>query len=491
MFESLSDRLEGAFKGLLGRGKLSAGDVDKALDVVETALLEADVSYDVVKAFIASVHDEAVGEKVLESLEPGQMVVGIVHNALVELLGTENAPLVAAKAGQPAIVMMVGLQGSGKTTSSAKLALNFKKQNKKPLLVAADVYRPAAVTQLETLGKQLEVPVFSLGTNVTPQQIVEQALRWARGNSIDAIIIDTAGRLQIDERLMAELEQLRYLAVPTDILLVVDSMTGQEAVNVAKTFHARIPLTGVVLTKVDGDARGGAALSVRQVTGVPIKFMGVGEKTDALEAFYPDRMANRILGMGDIVSLVEKAQEQFDQKQAEALQNKMKRGSFDLDDFLAQLQRLRKMGPLDSLMGLIPGIGKAMKEMKQSISEKDIKSIEAIIQSMTPKERQTPNIIDASRRKRIARGSGMTVADVNSLLKEFEGMKRMMAMMAGGKGFPGYGPGGLAGSGLSGHGGKQQVQQQRKPMVADPKAAMGSWSGGGNKGRSIDKKKKK
>jgi signal recognition particle subunit SRP54 len=450
MFDTLSDKMESVFRGLTGKGKLTATDIKTAMVEVKRALIEADVNLDVANAFVDTVEQEAVGEAILTSLTPGQQVVEIVYNKLVEMLGGESTGLTLAPTA-PTIILMAGLQGSGKTTTVAKLALELRKNKQKPLLVAADIYRPAAINQLESLGRQLNIPVFSEGTQVRPPEIAQHAIAKAKAEGNTVVIIDTAGRLQIDEPLMQELVEIKSRVNPTEILLVVDAMTGQESVNVAREFNRRAGITGVIMTKMDGDARGGAAMSVRAVTGVPIKFIGVGEKANALEPFYPDRIASRILGMGDVLTLVEKARAIYDEEQARKLQEKMKKGKFDLEDFLNQMRGLRKMGPLGSLLGLLPGMGKQMKELRNALetpeAELMLKRTEAIILSMTQQERSNPDVIDASRRRRIAKGSGTSVADVNDLLQQFKMMRQMTRNMTNGKGMDmasmmsGMGPG--------------------------------------------------
>lgn len=433
MFESLSDKLQSVFKRLSGKGRLTEEDVDEALKEVRRALLEADVSFKVVKAFVAKLRERAVGVDVLQSLTPAQQVIKIVNEELIELLGGGQSRLEQAP-HPPTIVMLVGLQGSGKTTTAAKLGLNLRRNGQRPLLVAADVYRPAAVQQLISLGKQLDIPVHSEPPGIAPLQIVENAERRARELSANWLILDTAGRLHIDEAMMAEVSALRERFHPTEVLLVADAMTGQDAVRAAEEFNRATPLTGLVLTKMDGDARGGAALSVKHVTGVPIKFMGTGEKTDALEPFYPDRLASRILGMGDVLTLIEKAQASFDEKQARAMQEKFKKATFNLDDFLQQLQQVKKMGPLSQIMDMIPGFSSVSKQLpKEALDDRQLKRIEAIIQSMTMQERQNPQIINGSRRRRIARGSGVQPNEVNQLLNQFRSTQQMMKQFAGGK----------------------------------------------------------
>ncbi|HEU5331068.1 MAG TPA: signal recognition particle protein [Thermomicrobiales bacterium] len=437
MFESLSDRLQGIFQRIGNRGRLTEKDIDEAMREVRRALIEADVNLGVVKEFIAAVKERALGAEVLKSLSPGQQVIKIVHEELINLLGNDQVPLVKATQ-PPSVIMLVGLQGAGKTTHAAKLAVHLRKQGQTPLLVAADVYRPAAVNQLQALGKQINLPVYDEGVSAAPPQIVERALRVAREKGNGTVIIDTAGRLQINEQLMQELEDVKAVAKPDDILLVADAMTGQEAVNVAREFNERVGLTGVLMTKMDGDARGGAALSIRRVTGVPIKFLGTGEKVDALEPYYPDRLASRILGMGDVLSLIEKAQQQFDADQAKEMEKKVLAGRFDLEDFLNQLQQVKQMGPLNQLLEMIPGLGTAARKQDVQVSDDDLKHIEAIIRSMTPQERRSPQLIKGSRRRRIANGSGTSIQEVNELLNQFKQMQRMMASL---------GKGGLAGLG--------------------------------------------
>lgn len=425
MFETLSDRLNETFGRLGRKGRLTEKDVDDAMREVRRALLEADVNFKVVKDFVARVRERALGQHVMRSLTPAQTAIGIVNEELIAVLGAEQVPLLAPR-NPPQILMMVGLNGAGKTTHSAKLALHLRKQGRNPLLVAADVYRPAAITQLQSLGKQANLTVYEEGTRADPVDIAANALRFATERGFNPVIIDTAGRLQIDEPLMQELVNIRDRVDPTEILLVADAMTGQEAVGVAETFHARIGVTGLVLTKMDGDARGGAALSIRAVTGVPIKFIGTGEKLDALEPFYPDRLAGRILGMGDVLSLIERAQEQTDDVEAERLQNRMLKGQFNLEDFLDQLQKIKKMGPLNQLLDMIPGMGQQLRQAKAQISDDDYKHVEAMIRGMTPWERRHPERIDHSRRRRIARGSGVQRQDVNKLLSQFKEMQKMM-----------------------------------------------------------------
>ncbi|WP_350254023.1 signal recognition particle protein [Bacillus halotolerans] len=428
-FEGLADRLQQTISKIRGKGKVSEQDVKEMMREVRLALLEADVNFKVVKDFVKKVSERAVGQDVMKSLTPGQQVIKVVKEELTELMGGEESKIAVAKR-PPTVIMMVGLQGAGKTTTSGKLAnLLRKKHNRKPMLVAADIYRPAAIKQLETLGKQLDMPVFSLGDQVSPVEIAKRAIEKAKEEHYDYVILDTAGRLHIDHELMDELTQVKEIANPEEIFLVVDSMTGQDAVNVAKSFNEQLGLTGVVLTKLDGDTRGGAALSIRAVTNTPIKFAGLGEKLDALEAFHPERMASRILGMGDVLTLIEKAQATVDEDKAKELEQKMRTMSFTLDDFLEQLGQVRNMGPLDELLQMMPGAGK-MKGLKNiQVDEKQLNHVEAIIKSMTVLEKEQPDIINASRRKRIAKGSGTSVQEVNRLLKQFDEMKKMMKQM--------------------------------------------------------------
>jgi signal recognition particle subunit SRP54 len=412
-----------------GKGKVTEADVKEMMREVRLALLEADVNFKVVKDFIKRVSERAVGQEVMKSLTPGQQVIKVVKEELTELMGGEQSKI-AVSNRPPTVIMMVGLQGAGKTTTTGKLAnLLRKKYNRKPMLVAADIYRPAAIKQLETLGKQLDMPVFSLGDQVSPVEIATKALEYAKNEHHDYVIIDTAGRLHIDETLMEELEQVKAISKPDEIFLVVDAMTGQDAVNVAKSFNEQLGLTGVVLTKLDGDTRGGAALSIRSVTDTPIKFVGLGEKLDALEAFHPERMASRILGMGDVLTLIEKAQSNIDAEKAKELEQKMRTMSFTFDDFLEQLSQVRNMGPLEDLIGMLPGANKVKGLKNAKVDEKQISHVEAIIKSMTKNEKQNPEIMNASRKKRIAKGSGTSVQEINRLLKQFEDMKKMMKQM--------------------------------------------------------------
>ncbi|MCD6518639.1 MAG: signal recognition particle protein [Anaerolineae bacterium] len=431
MFEALSEKIQEAFQKLARKGRLSEADVQQALREVRLALLEADVNYRVVKEFTKRVRERAVGEEVLRSLTPTQTVIKIVHEELIQLLG-EPAKLDLGGT-PPAALMLVGLQGSGKTTMAAKLAVYLRKQGQRPLLVAADTYRPAAVAQLETLGKQINVPVHSEGTKVAPPEICRNALRKARREGFTVLLLDTAGRLQIDEPMMAELEEIRRVINPREVLLVIDAMTGQEAVAVAEEFNRRVALTGLILTKVDGDARGGAALSIRAVTGIPIKFMGVGERPSDLEPFYPDRLASRILGMGDVLTLIERAEEAFSEEQACKMEEKLRTASFTLEDFIEQLRAIRQMGPLEELLGMIPGFQQLTKQLPAEVTERGLVVTEAIINSMTPEERRNPKIINASRKRRIARGSGTTVQQVNQLLRQFNQMQQMMKRMQKGQ----------------------------------------------------------
>ena len=448
IFESLSDRLQATFKKLRGHGKLTEDDVNEAMREVRMALLEADVNFKVVKQFIKTVKERAIGQDILETLTPAQVVIKIVDEELTKLMGgTQSRINMSPK--PPTIIMMVGLQGAGKTTSAGKLGLALKKQGKRPLLVAADIYRPAAITQLQVLGKQLDIPVFSMEQGTDAVTIAKNSIDYSQSHACDVVIIDTAGRLQIDEKLMQELCDIKSEVHPHEILLVVDAMTGQESVNVAQSFNDALGLDGVVMTKLDGDA-GGAALSVKAVTGVPIKFIGLGEKLEPLEPFHPDRMASRILGMGDVLSLVEKAQATFDMEEAKKMEKKLRKDEFTLDDFLAQMQQVKKLGSLDNILGLIPGMGGLKKQLAGQdidLDGKEIRQIEAIIKSMTPKERANINIINGSRRKRIAMGSGTRVQDVNKLLKQFGEMKKMMKkmkkMQKGKKGLPNLGGLGL------------------------------------------------
>lgn len=430
MFENLSERLERSLKILKGEGRITEVNVAETLKDVRKALLDADVNYKVAKTFTDTVKNKAIGQNVLTSIHPSQLMVKIVHDELTTLMGGETAEI--NYEGHPAIVLMSGLQGSGKTTFSSKLA-NYlkKKKNRNPLLVACDVYRPAAIDQLKVLGEQIGVPVYSEPENKNPIAIAQNAIKEARQQGYNLVIIDTAGRLAIDEAMMQEITAIKEAVNPNEILFVVDSMTGQDAVNTAKEFNERLDFTGVILTKLDGDTRGGAALSIRSVVNKPIKFIGTGEKMEAIDLFHPNRMADRILGMGDVVSLVERAQEQFDEEEAKKLQRKLARNQFDFNDFLSQIEQIKKMGNIKDLMAMIPGVGKAVKDL--DIDDNAFKSVEAIIHSMTPAERANPDIINNSRRERIARGSGTTLQEVNRLMKQFEQIRKTMKSVAGGK----------------------------------------------------------
>ena len=431
MFESLTEKLNAVFKKLSRKGVLTEADVDEALREVRLALLEADVHFKVVKDFLARVREKAIGGQVHKALAPGQQVIKIVHQELLNTLG-QAVPLDLTGAA-PHVIMLVGLQGSGKTTTAAKLALKLRSSGHRPLLVAADTYRPAAVTQLETLGRQLNIPVHGEGTQVPPVKICENGLRLARQDNYDVVVLDTAGRLAINDQMMAELEAIKKLAQPREVMLVADAMTGQDAVRTAEEFHKRVGLTGLILTKADGDARGGAAISIRAVTGVPIKFLGIGEKADALEVFHPDRIATRILGMGDMLTLIEKAETSFDQAEAQQAAEKFMSAKFDLEDFLAQMQQMKKLGPLAQVLDMIPGLGQVKGKVDVNQAESQMKRIEAIIHSMTPAERRDPEMLNASRKRRIARGSGTSVQDINQLVRQFREMRRMMKQFGGGQ----------------------------------------------------------
>ena len=445
IFDSLSDKLLGSIKKLRGQGHISEENIQDALKDIRMSLLEADVNFKVVKSFIDAVKTKALGQEVMGSVSPGQQFVKIVHDELVHVLGDQTEELIVR--GKPGVIFLVGLQGAGKTTTAAKLAKHIvAKYQKRPGLVPADVYRPAAIDQLKTLGKQNDIAVFDSKPTQKPEEILEQSKKWAEDGMIDVVIVDTAGRLQIDEDLMGELGRLKQIWEPKEILLVADAMLGQQSVNVAEGFHQKLGLTGLVLTKVDGDARGGAALSIRQTTGVPIKFLGIGEKSDALEVFHPDRLASRILDMGDVLSLVEKAQDVINEKDARDAAKKIAKNKFTVEDFLKQLQMMKKMGGMESILGMLPGMGQAMKQMKNMAPpEKEMKRIEAIIQSMTAKEREDHRILNGSRRVRIAKGSGTEVSEVNKFIKQFEQSQKMMqqlmkmGMGGGGRGggFPG------------------------------------------------------
>jgi len=431
MFEALTEKLQGTFDKLARKGRLTEDDVDEGLREVRIALLEADVNYKVVKDFVSRVRERALGAEVMRSLTPAQQVVKIVNEEMIALLGK---PSKMDLSGQPPhAVMLVGLQGSGKTTTAAKLAQHLRKQGQRPLLVAADVRRPAAVEQLEILGKQMDLAVHSEGTSVPPPEICFNALRKAKEAAYSVVIMDTQGRLHVDDQLMAELEQIRSRVSPAEILLVADAMTGQDAVRVAQEFHGRVELTGLILSKMDGDARGGAALSMRSVTGVPIKFLGVGEKTGDLEDFHPDRLASRILGMGDVLTLVERAQEVFDQEHALKMEEKLRTATFTLEDFLDQLQQVKKMGPMSQVLDMIPGLSSLAAQIPQEITDQQVVKIEAMINSMTRAERQKPRIIGGSRKQRITRGSGTTVQELNQLLSQFRQIQKMMKQMSKGR----------------------------------------------------------
>ena len=464
-FETLSERLQSALKSVTRKGKLTEKDVDVMMREVRLALLEADVNIKVVREFIKEVKEKAIGETVLKSLTPGQQVIKIVNEELTKLMG-ENAAELNFGHTKPAVFMMVGLQGAGKTTHTGKLSTYLRKKEKKnPLLVACDVYRPAAVDQLKTIGKQLNIPVFEKGTSMNPVDIANEAMAYARENGHDLVIIDTAGRLHIDEQLMDELKDIKALVKPQEILLVVDAMTGQDAVNVAQSFHEQLDLTGVILTKLDGDTRGGAALSIRKITNVPIKFMGMGEKLDTLEVFHPERMASRILGMGDVMTLIERAQENFDEEESMKIADKMMNATYDFNDFLKQMKQMKKLGAFEDILKLIPGVGNQLKDI--NIDPKQMARVEAIIYSMTEQERKNPDLINASRKNRIAKGCGCDIAEVNRLIKQFTDMRKMMkkfsnmdprqmermaAAMQRGGGNPMAGLGGMMGQGKKGKG---------------------------------------
>lgn len=428
MFESLSDKLQNVFSRLRGKGRLSEQDVNEALREVRLALLEADVNFKVVKDLVARIRERAIGQDVLESLTPAQMVVKIVDEELTNLLGGVDSRLTFSPK-PPTVVMLCGLQGSGKTTTCAKLAHWMRRQGRNPLMVACDIYRPAAIKQLQVLGEQVKAPVFTEDGEARPPAIASAAIRQAEQSGNDVVILDTAGRLHIDEAMMQELEQIKAAVQPTQTLLVVDAMTGQDAVNFAQEFHEKLAVDGFVMTKLDGDARGGAALSIRSVTGVPIKFVGVSEKLDGLEGFHPDRMASRILGMGDVLSLIEKAEQAIDQKKAEELERKLRENRFDLNDFLEQMQQMRRMGPLEQIMGMLPGMGK-LKDIQ--VDEKHLARQEALVRSMTHEEREDPTLLNGSRKRRIAQGSGVSVQEINEFLKQFEMMRSMIRQMTGG-----------------------------------------------------------
>lgn len=430
-FESLSDKLQNVFRNLRGKGRLSEADVKASLKEVKMALLEADVSFKVVKQFVKAVEERAVGADVMNSLTPGQQVVKIVHEELIRLMGSETTDLKLRSAGEITVLMMMGLQGAGKTTTAAKLAGKLKAKGRRPLLVACDVYRPAAIKQLQVNGEKQGVEVFSMGENQKPVNIAKAAYEHAKKNGFNVVILDTAGRLHVDEDMMQELQEIRQNVAIDQTLLTVDAMTGQDAVNVASVFDEKIGIDGVILTKLDGDTRGGAALSVRAVTGKPILFTGMGEKLSDLEQFYPDRMASRILGMGDVLTLIEKAQETVDEEKAKAMTQKLKKAQFDFEDYLESMNQMRKMGGLSSVLAMMPGLGSQMKVIENAIDEKKMAQTEAIILSMTPKERTNPEILNPSRKHRIARGAGVDIAEVNRLVKQFEQMRKMMKQMPG------------------------------------------------------------
>jgi len=431
MFDALSERLRKTLGTLTGHGRVSAADVDAAMREVRLALLEADVNFKVVKDFVGRVRERATGADILDSLTAGQQVVKIVNEELVALLSAGDRSFKLT--GNPAIIILVGLQGSGKTTSAAKLARHLVKMGRRPMMIAADPYRPAAADQLQTLGKSLDVPVYRAPAGASVLDIAKGGMEAARKQVRDTVILDTAGRLTADEPLMKEIADLAAAYKASETLLVVDAMTGQEAVNVATAFHAAVPVTGLILTKIDGDARGGAALSISAVTGLPVKFLGTGEKTDALEPFHPDRLAGRILGMGDVMTLIERAQENYDEKTAAKMADKLRKNSFTLEDMLDQMEQVRKMGPMGQILEMIPGMGGYAKQAQDSVDRGDLKRVEAIIRSMTPVERRDPNILNAARRRRIAHGSGTRLQDVNALIKQFGGLQKMMKQMSGGR----------------------------------------------------------
>ena len=430
-FESLSDKLQNVFKNLRGKGRLSEADVKASLKEVKMALLEADVSFKVVKQFIKSVEERAVGADVMNSLTPGQMVIKIVHEELIKLMGSETTDLKLKGGNEVTVLMMMGLQGAGKTTTAAKIAGNLKAKGRKPLLAACDVYRPAAIKQLQVNGEKQGVEVFTMGENQKPVNIAKGAYEHARKNGCNVLILDTAGRLHVDEDMMAELQEIKEHLSIDQALLTVDAMTGQDAVNVAGVFEEKIGIDGVILTKLDGDTRGGAALSIKAVTGKPILYVGMGEKLSDLEQFYPDRMASRILGMGDVLTLIEKAQESVDEEKAKAMTQKLKKAQFGFDDYLESMNQMKKMGGMASILSMMPGLGSQMKDLESAIDEKKMAQIEAIILSMTPRERTNPEILNLSRKGRIARGAGVDIAEVNRLVKQFEQMRKMMKQMPG------------------------------------------------------------
>jgi signal recognition particle subunit SRP54 len=484
MFESLSDRLESAWKSLRGQDKISETNIKDAVREVRRALLEADVNLQVVKEFVSQVETKAQGAEVVKGVSPDQQFIEIVYNELLQLMGETNVPLADVKPA-PTIVLMAGLQGTGKTTATAKLALHLRKQDRTTLLVATDVYRPAAIDQLKSLGKQIDVPVFELGIGANPVEIARQGIAQAKADNIDTVIIDTAGRLQIDQEMMAELAQIKAIVEPHEVLLVVDAMTGQEAANLTRTFHEQIGITGAILTKMDGDTRGGAALSVRQISGQPIKFIGVGEKVEALQPFYPDRMASRILGMGDVLTLVEKAREEVDFAEAEKMQEKILTAKFDFTDFLKQTRLLKTMGSLGGIMKLIPGMGKVSGDQLEK-GEAELKKAESMINSMTPAERKDPDLLASSpsRRRRIARGSGYKETDVGELVSKFQKMRTMMQQLGQGN-FPGMG--GMPG--MPGMGGGMPGMPGM-PRMGGGMPGQRGYAGGGAKKKKKEKKKK-
>jgi signal recognition particle subunit SRP54 len=484
MFEALSDRLEGAWKKLRGQDKISESNIKEAVREVRRALLEADVNLQVVKDFVAQVEESAQGAEVVAGVRPDQQFIEIVYNELVQVMGETNAPLAAAEP-VPTIVLMAGLQGTGKTTATAKLALHLRKENRSTMLVATDVYRPAAIDQLITLGKQIGVPVFELGSDANPVEIARQGVEKARADGINTVIIDTAGRLQIDEDMMDELAQIKEAVQPHEVLLVVDAMTGQEAANLTRTFHDRIGITGAILTKMDGDTRGGAALSVRQISGQPIKFIGTGEKVEALQPFYPDRMASRILGMGDVITLVEKAREEVDFAEAEKMQEKILSAKFDFTDFLKQTRLLKNMGSLGGIMKLIPGMNKLTSEQLEK-GETELKRAEAMIGSMTLEERKNPDILASSpsRRRRIAKGAGYRESDVGELVSKFQQMRNMMQQLGQGR-FPGMPGMGMPGMGMPG------MEGMGNSYGGRPQPGWRGYPGGGAPAKKKKKDKKK
>jgi signal recognition particle subunit SRP54 len=488
MFEALADRLEGAWKKLRGQDKISESNVQEALREVRRALLEADANLQVVKDFVAEVQRQALGAEVIAGVNPGQQFIKIVYDELVSVMGDTNVPLADADT-PPTIVLMAGLQGTGKTTATAKLALHLRKQERSTMLVATDVYRPAAIDQLVTLGKQIGVPVFEMGSDANPVEIARQGVEKAKADGIDTVIIDTAGRLQIDQSMMAELAQIKETVQPHEVLLVVDAMTGQEAANLTRTFHEQIGITGAILTKMDGDTRGGAALSVRRISGQPIKFIGVGEKVEALQPFYPDRMASRILGMGDVLTLVEKAQEEVDLADAEKLQEKILTAKFDFTDFLKQTRLMKNMGSLAGIVKLIPGMGGKISDEQLQQGEAQLKRVEAMINSMTPEERKDPELLSGSpsRRRRIAKGSGYSLDDVSKLVKDFQKMRSLMQQMGQG-GLPGMG---MPGMGMPGMGGMFGGGAPSGGMPNTPPPGWRGYPGGMAPGKKKKKDKKK